>query len=168
MNERAHLWALGSNGYDPDRDHALVPDAGEPVALSGPRRLWLTSFLGYRLEETEGEHGSWKVRTTAYFHALENEGGMEIVAYHWHPGGESAVRFPHLHIERGIGAALGEVHRYHFPTGRVALEAVLRLAVREFGAEPQRGDWSEVLDESQSAFEERSTWSGSAPPREPQ
>jgi hypothetical protein len=26
---------------------------------------------------------------------------------------------PHLHIGTGVGASLGSVHKYHFPTGRV-------------------------------------------------
>ena len=158
VNSQAHLWALSSNGYEPEQDHALVPDAGEPVRLSGNQRLSLSSFFAYRVIEAEGERGPWKVETRAYFHALIGEENQEIIAYHWHPGEQKAVSSAHLHIGRGIGADLGKVHKYHLPTGRITLERVLDLAIHEFGVEPQREGWQEVLHETQTAFEEWSTW----------
>lgn len=163
VNKDAHLWALGTNGYEPGQEHALVPDGGEPVQLFGPRRLGLRSLFRYRIVEAEGERGPWKVSTTGYYHALEDEGEQEILTYHWHPGGESAIDFPHLHIERGIGASLGEIHKYHIPTGRIALEDVLRLAVLEFKAEPIRADWADILDTTQEAYEAWRSWHGSGP-----
>lgn len=158
VNRQAHLWALSSKGYEPEQDHALVPDAGEPVRLSSEQGLFISSFFAYRVIEAEGGRGPWKVETRAYFHALQGEEGQEIIAYHWHPGEQKAISFPHLHIERGIGADLGEVHKYHFPTGQISLEGVLDLAIREFSIEPQREDWQEVLHETQTAFEEWSSW----------
>lgn len=163
VNEEAHLWALGTNGYAPGQDHALVPDRGDPVRLAGRRQLRLVSLFAYRVEKAEGERGPWKVVTVAYSHALETRTGQEIIAYHWHPEQGSAYNFPHLHIGTGVGASLGEVHKYHFPTGRIALEDVLRLAVKEFGVEPQRADWEEILGETQAVYETWRTWHGSGP-----
>lgn len=159
------MWSLaGTNGHQPDQDHALSPGFGAPVLVrAGDRRLGLSSFFAYRVEEAEGERGPWKVRITAYYHALETEDGREIVAYHWHPKQGSAYNLPHLHIETGIGASLGDVHKYHFPTGRVSLEDVLRLAIAEFGVEPERTDWEEVLGQTQAAYEAWRTWPGSSP-----
>ena len=172
-NQEAHLWALGTNGYSPGQEHALVPNAGEVVALTTTtsRRMGLSSLFTYRIERAQGERGPWKVRTTAYFHALEDERSQEIIAYHWHPRLGSNFNFPHLHIGVGIGAALGEVHKYHIPTGRVALEDVLRLAITEFDVMPQRADWEDVLNEGQAAYEAWRSWpgAGSGPrPQEPQ
>lgn len=160
------MWALGSNGYDPGREHLLLPDQGEPVKLAGPRSLGLLSRFEYRVVRAEGKRGPWKVQTTGYSHTLEDEAGQEIITYQWHPGGSSAINFPHLHIERGIGASLGEVHKYHIPTGRVSFEDVLKLAIREFKVEPQRDDWPEILHATQAAFEAWRTWGGSGPPEE--
>jgi hypothetical protein len=101
----------------------------------------------YRVEETEGERGPWKVSTLAYYHSLGDEAGREIVAYQWHPE-QVSIDFPQLHIGTGVGASLGSVHKYHFPTGRGSLEDVLRLAIREFQVEPVRADWEEVLGET--------------------
>jgi hypothetical protein len=39
-----------------------------------------------------------------------------------------------------------ELINAHFPTGRIALEDVLRLAITEFGVRPPRSDWAEVYD----------------------
>ena len=41
----------------------------------------------------------------------------------------------------------------HVPTGRVALQDVLRLAITDLGTRPQRDDWRQILDETQSAYE---------------
>jgi hypothetical protein len=113
----------------------------------------------YRVEETEGERGPWKVSTLAYYHSLEDEAGREFVAYQWHPE-QGSIDLPHLHIGTGVGASLGSVHKYHFPTGRVSLEDVLRLAIRGFQVEPVRADWEEVLGETQAAYEAWRTWPG--------
>jgi len=99
----------------------------------------------YRVEETEGERGPWKVSTLAYYHSLEDEAGREFVAYQWHPE-QGSIDLPHLHIGTGVGASLGSVHKYHFPTGRVSLEDVLRLAIRVFQVEPVRADLQGVSD----------------------
>lgn len=154
VSRDAHVWVLGGeDGYTPGRDYALVPERGEPVGLSGPRNLSLTSLIAYRIVRAKGERGPYEVQTTAYYHALLDEDGREIVAYHWHPRGESEVLFPHMHIGAGIGADLGELHNSHFPTGLISLEEVLRLAVEEFGAEPKREDWREVLGRTQADYE---------------
>ena len=58
---------------------------------------------------------------------------------------------------------MGDVHKYHIPTGRTALEDMLRLMIRDFGVEPQRSDWSAVLDETLARYATWRTWAGSGP-----
>ena len=164
VHRKAHMWALmGSNGYSPGKEHALAPNRGEPVDLPGQRRIKLISLFTYRIELAGRESDLWKVRTSAYRHALEDQAGQEIIAYHWHPSQGSVYNFPHLHIGTGIGASLGDVHKFHIPTGRVALEDVLRLVIREFGVEAQRPDWEQVLWETQTDHEAGRTWHGLGP-----
>ena len=158
--------AVSSNGHSPGQTHALVPDRGQSVQLAGVQGIRLTSLFTYRVEKAEGKRGPWKVTTEAYYHALEDGNGKEIIAYHWHPNQGSAFSFPHLHIESGIGANLGEIHKYHIPTGRVAFEDVLRLAVMEFGVEPCRPDWPDIIGETQARFEQWNTWTGLGPSRQ--
>lgn len=83
---------------------------------------------------------------------------VEILSYHWHPSGRSAVTWPHLHLgQAGIGHH-ATLLAAHMPTGRVALEEVIRLAIVDLGVEPRRRDWPDVIRESQEAFEEWRTW----------
>ena len=40
----------------------------------------------------------------------------------------------------------------------IALEQVLRMLIDEFGVQPRRDDWRDVLTETQEAFETYRTW----------
>jgi hypothetical protein len=46
----------------------------------------------------------------------------------------------------------------HVPTGRIALEELLRMAIAEFGARPRRKDWEQVLERTQAGYEDWRTW----------
>lgn len=156
------MWALvGTNGYSPSQEHTLAPNVGEPVRLRGRVELDLVSKLWYRVVPARGERGPWKVETAAYSHGLETPEAQEIIAYHWHPEQGSEIIYPHLHLGAGsfAGVDLGILEKKHVPTGRISLEDVLRFAIAELGVEPRREDWSEVLDETQAAFETWRTWS---------
>jgi hypothetical protein len=154
---------LSTDGYTPDLEHSLSPDKGEPVRLAGDNNLYISTILRYCVVQAEGERGPWKVETTAYYHALETQDAKEIVSFQWHPAQASTFTFPHLHLEAGIGANLGILEKTHIPTGRIALEDVLRFAILELGVEPQREGWAEILGETQGRFEEWRTWHGSGP-----
>jgi hypothetical protein len=116
--------------------------------------------------------GRWKVQTAAYYYAFDDADGHEILAYHWHPS-EGGVRFAHLHIGSGaVDAAVllaaqrspqhnalrPDVAAAHLPTGRVALEDIVRLAIEQFHVPPRRKAWDETLRTSRSAFEAARTW----------
>ncbi len=68
------------------------------------------------------------------------------------------MKFPHLHIRNSVLAHGSPIMRVHIPTGRVALEDVIRLAVEEFHVEPRRADWNEVLIRTRQGFVEQRTW----------
>jgi hypothetical protein len=78
-------------------------------------------------------------------YALEDAGGAEILSYHWHPEGRSAVREPHLHLGPSAKVGLTILANAHLPTGRLALVNILRLAISEFGVVPRRDDWADVF-----------------------
>lgn len=150
-----------SGGYYARQEpHALILGEGAPVPLAGTTRLALVVVQHYHVTRPEPPRGPWKVSTVGYEYALEDAEGHEIIAYHWHPGGPE-VTFPHLHLRTGAGAVRQELVQAHIPTGRIALEDVLRFAITVFGVRPQRDDWSDVLDRTQAAYEAWRTWSGS-------
>ena len=150
-----------SGGYSPREDgepHTLVLGDGSPDRLGSNPPLFLTVALHYHIVEASGKRGPWKVSIAAYWYSLDDEQGQEILAFHWHPRGRSSVTSPHLHIGPGAGVQYPRLRGAHIPTGRVALEDVLRLAIRELGVEPLRRDWADVLDRTQRAFEQWRTW----------
>jgi hypothetical protein len=139
---------VGGGYYPAEEPHRLTLRAGEPVRLRGVARISLSVRMRYRIVEAPGPGGPWNVNIVAYQHALWDRDGREIVAYHWHPDGESDVITPHVHL--GAGAAVGHagLRDAHLPSGLVTLDDVLRLALVNLGAEPLRRDWREVLEAS--------------------
>jgi len=149
-------------GYQPAADpHALVLGDGDFQPLGGDRDLALFVGQQYRIVESEEPRGPWKVQTVAYSYVV-NYGADELLAFHWNPTGPGAVTRPHLHVGPASGATYEGLIHAHIPTGRIALEDVLRLAIDEFGAVPLRPDWREVLDATQAGHEEWRTWSASS------
>ena len=141
-------------GYDPGGPYALFLNDGIPAELRGTD-LSLTVAMQYRVGRGDGERGPWRVAPAAYEYALRTRQDREVLAYHWHPETREdgrPVRFPHLHVRCGddVGRRL---RKAHLPTGRVALEDVLRLLVAGLGARPLRPDWSATLTRTRVAFE---------------
>ena len=127
-----------------------APPSTLPVAPDG--RRWLDAADASTL-------GPWKVATAAYAYALLTAAdGNEIFGYHWHPRGRSPIATPHFHFGSGAGVERADVASAHFPSGRIALEEFLRCIIRDFQVMPRRGDWQEVLDSTQQAFETYRTW----------
>lgn len=104
----------------------------------------------------------WRAITTGYEYMFVDQLEREILTFHWHPRQRSHVTWPHLHI----GCAVLErsfISNAHIPTGRVALEQVLRLAIEDFRVEPKRTDWDRVLRLSLQVFLQNRSWSDEAP-----
>ena len=149
-------------GYMPrDTPHHLVLGNGTPVPLKGPHKLSFSLSMRYRIVKASGERGPWKVSVTTYLYILHRDvdhGQHELLGYHWHPDVEGETKAPHLHIEAGADAHWPPLAKAHLPTERVALEDVLRLAVRDFSVEPRRDDWSAILSATQQKYEAWRTW----------
>lgn len=144
-------------GYFPsDEPHAATLNGGIAVRLHSDAQLGLLVTLYYRIVEDSGHQQPWVVRTAAYYFALTDADDNELVAYPWHPAARSAVTWLHLHL--GTFSQPAGLERVHLPTGRVALEQILRLAISELGVQPRRKDWATVLDRTQAAFTEHRTW----------
>lgn len=131
------------------------------VELRGQTRYLFSMVQQFRVIRAEGELGPYKVSTILYNYRLQAEDGPEVVAFHWHPTPDAdwPHRHPHLHIGRGLGSGLAtRATRYHFPTGRVCLEQVLRFAIKDLLVRPIKDNWEQILDQGQQTHEEWRTW----------
>jgi hypothetical protein len=129
--------------------HVLELGADRPVPLRGQGRISLRFRLCYRLDQ---DADGWWAQVAAYQYTLLDYREQEIVAYHWHPEGQSQVVTPHLHL--GAGALIGrtELGAAHLQTGPVPPTAAIRLAVEAFGAQPSRQQWDVTLREAEAAL----------------
>ena len=113
---------------------------------SGGRAFQLDVRLRYRLH-TSG--GTWTVRTFAYVFRLGDAEDREILAFHWHPGGEGFAA-PHLHIGHAAAERIRpELQKAHIPTGIIVVEDFILLAVREFEI-PAVPDVERILAETRA------------------
>ena len=128
----------------PPAPHSFTINDGEPVLLSGPSRLQL-ALRQYFVNVDSAQSSAWQIQVSSYFYELLDSDGREVLAYHWHPRGNSPVPTPHLHLEQGAQVGRTEVRDAHLPTGDVSMEAILRVLIEEMGVRPLRPDWESIL-----------------------
>jgi hypothetical protein len=116
--------------------------AGSPVALRTALPLTFSSKQGFRLA-AEPITGDWRIEVTSYRYEVSERDGVELLAYHWHPTGQSPVTVPHLHAR--IRGSWVDLAKSHLPTGQVTPAEVVRCLIADFGAEPLRRDWRAIL-----------------------
>jgi hypothetical protein len=127
-----------------DLPHRLLLADGDAVRLRTESRLTLDVTEQYRVhEDAEG----WRAEVVGYLYGIECE-GRELLSYHWHPGGDSSIATPHMHV--GVDVRVGDrwLGKVHLPTGAVGLEQVVALAIVELGVEPLREDWERLIGEA--------------------
>ncbi len=145
---------FNAEGYRPiDLPYSAELQDGEPVVLAGSS-LRLLAVLRYRIVPAANSPGAWMVQLTAYGYELLDDQDRELLAYQWHPQGRSTVTWPHVHLGPAAGDLWRPMSRAHLPTGRIAVQDVLRLAIRDFGVPPRRANWEAVLDRTQRTLEE--------------
>jgi hypothetical protein len=133
-------------------------NAGRPAALNATPRIWLWVAHSYRAIPIAGDPvNGWTVSTSSYYYAYTTSEAQkpEIIAYHWHPDGEGAFRWPHLHIGAAWTAERPRFSsHWHVPSGRVPLEHVLRFAIRELGVVPIDREYESVFDGAMTQFDQ--------------
>ncbi len=162
--------------YASDRPHALTFGDALPQKLKGAN-VYLAITQRYRVirEEEDPDRGPWRVTIDQYVYTLSALPGRDkserpetLLSYQWHPHPRAKYNYPHLHLgpASGIGssahAAARLTDKSHVPTGRVAVEDVIRFAITQLNVEPLRDDWEQVLDEAQKRHERYRSWGGSA------
>lgn len=159
------VFRVSGGYYASDEPHSLTLGDGLPQKL--PRtNLFITVTQRYHVvQDSTPDRGPWRVTTTEYFYTLwRARGGRgkkpeRLVSYQWHPKPGETYTYPHVHLGPASGVE-PHLQKTHVPTGRVALEDVIRYAISQLGARPLRADWMEVLEDTQRHFEDLQTWSG--------
>jgi hypothetical protein len=124
-----------------DRPHQL--ELADTAKMRGGR-LSIDVAEEYEIRK---EPDGWRVEVVGYLYAIGYE-GRELIAYHWHPSGNSPVTRPHMHVGTDVRVGDRWLGKVHLPTGTVALEQVVALAIVELGGEPLRDDWERLVEEA--------------------
>src|SRR5215470_12670467 len=138
--------SVGGGYHVADRPHVMLFE-NNPVTLGHDKRFALKLIQQYRIVEADDERGPWKVSTVAYYYHVETiaSPAQEVFAYHWHPHGRNTVTYPHLHLSSGAGALQHNLIKAHLPTGRIAIEDVVRCVITQLDVVPLRQDWEAIL-----------------------
>jgi hypothetical protein len=159
-----HLTILAPEGgvrlsYGPrGRTHPVIGGWGgpdDPLPLTDGRFLRLTLQL-YVGSPTEGHR--LKVESSSYQYQVDREGDRWVFRYDYLRSPPDPHPAAHVQIRGDLTEdCLPDnipLQRIHFPTGRVSLEAIIRLLADQFNT-PCREDpdlWRPVLAETERAF----------------
>ena len=104
---------------------------------------------------TDREPRSYSVSTTKYTYAISTtKDDKEFLSFHW-----DGKTDPHIHIgfaAKELGALIDK--KYHIPSGRVAIEQVVRFLITELGVPERKRNALTFLSESFKAFRKRASW----------
>jgi hypothetical protein len=127
------------------------------VTMRGNVPITMSLGLHIRILELDDTRDPFAVATVKYYYKLATPNDEEILAFHWSPAavGETAVRFPHLHVGPAVVSRSSEVrprtfHKVHVPTGHVSIQSVIPLAITEFSVTSLRPNWQAILDDADS------------------
>jgi hypothetical protein len=157
--------------YSPGEPQTIrFPDP--PVALraasGGPRGLLFDLSHVFVIEELPDRvrfRRRWRATTRMYQYRLLDREERELLVYHWQPGDIfPGPDHPHVHISAALSARINatntetiDLDGRHLATGRVSLEAFVRMLIEEFAVAPQRPDWRQTLDRTEAVFREEVT-----------
>lgn len=147
--------SVSRSGRD-DETRVFALNNGVPVPIAGATPLLLRVQQHCVLTQAvEVPSRQWSISLVGYMYTFQLRDDTEVVAYQWHP--QRTLDLPYRHLHFGPASARndsavrpGELHKVHFPTGIVALEEVIRLAIDDFHVAPRRLDWEAILDQRPS------------------
>lgn len=137
--------------------YGAVGDEASLVPLTNGAFLRLHIVL---FRERRGDDFRLKVEQAVYQYQLDALGSRWVFRYDYlrqppdpHPASHLQIRGKLFEAEAGVYR--GMLERTHFPTGRVSIEAVIRLLIEQFGvpANKPQDFWRRVLAESEAEFE---------------
>lgn len=147
------LLQLGPRGRD--RGNIVGWFGNDRVPLKDGR--WLRILLQLYVDSQDG--GKLKVEKSLFQYQLDEDAERWVFRYDYLRTPEDQHPASHVQIRGALSetAAVpvrGTLERVHFPTGRVGIEAVIRLLVEQFGVQTNELPevWRPVLAETEQAF----------------
>jgi hypothetical protein len=141
----------------------MVLQAGHEPAGALPLNdgRFLRLHVTLSLEDTP-EGRRLKVLKSSFQYQVDQQGERWIVRYDYlrepgpDPHPQAHVQIRGALLEAGVPARRGLLEHVHFPTGRVSVEAVIRLLADQFSVpcNEQPEVWRPVLAESERLFQE--------------
>lgn len=130
---------------------------GAPLPLRDGRYLELSYVL--RLDSLPDGGRRLKVVDSALRYQTDQEGDRRILRYEYLRDPKSKYAGSHLHVHGSLGESTAlpadkPLEKVHFPTARVALEAVIRLLIEDFGVPAREPSevWRPVLAWTEREF----------------
>ena len=124
--------------------------------ISGLPPIALTLTHSYTIVPPVDGQRLWRVRTAGWIYKLADSRDELIAAFHWHPENSGRVARPHVHVHGDHDIV--DLHKLHFPTGRVSIESVIRFVIEDLDVVPRRSDWERVLDGHEEVFRQERSW----------
>lgn len=123
----------------------------DPLPLTDGRYLRL--IMALYLEKTD-KGRLLKVDEASAQYQADREGKRWIFRYDYRRHPKDRYAAGHVQINGTLTETGASMSRIHFPTGRVSLEAILRLLIEDFGVPPREPaeNWRAVLAESETEF----------------
>jgi hypothetical protein len=107
------------------------------------------------VDDSEMPHGK-RCRTDSYRYHLQSKSGASLIRWEYdryRKREEDSFPLAHVHVHASLAGR--DVEGFHIATGRVPVESVFRHLIADWGVDPKRDDWEQVLDESTLQFYER-------------
>jgi hypothetical protein len=119
-------------------------------------------FAIVRAEPVRGRE-RWRITTRMYEYSLLDHDATELLVYHWQP--DTDPDYPHIHVSAALHvrtAALEDkrpidLDGLHLPTGRISLEAVVRMLITQFHIGYRHADWGARLARTEDLFRTETT-----------
>lgn len=157
LAETSHVTLTRLSGAHSDVRMALGGPGGptDPLLLRNGwyLRLSVTLFLAEDVTQF------LKVEKSAYQYQADLEGDRWVFRYDYlRQPGDDPHPTAHLQLRGSLAEEMdlprGRLERVHFPTGRIAIEAVIRLLVEQFGCPTRLTSdlWRPMLAESERLF----------------
>jgi hypothetical protein len=162
------------SSYDPKRDQfkSYSWDSDELKTTDGKRRYYLEASMVTEVVD-DLDNNEKRVHTLQYLYAIQDADRKPLYEFHWHPFKRDAKTsepkqpekfpYPHIHIE-SVDSRFDNLNKQHIPSGRVALEDVLRFLFLECRVKPERKDWQNILSETKKKFNATKSWGADPPP----